>query len=88
MTGFYHRIVVLQVGESSFALVASDLGALSPGFYDEFARQVEAETGISRERLWWTVTHTHSGPDCGTARVCRGSPGPAIRHGVGRRLCP
>ncbi len=61
----YHRIVVLQAGESRFALVASDLGALSPGFYDEFARQVEAETGISRERLWWTVTHTHSAPIVG-----------------------
>ena len=61
----YHRIVVLESGESRFALVASDLGALSPGFYDEFARQVAAETGISRERFWWTVTHTHSAPIVG-----------------------
>ena len=61
----YHRIVVLESGESRLVLVSSDLGALSPGFYDDFARQVETETGISRERLWWTVTHTHSAPIVG-----------------------
>ena len=61
----YHRIVVLETGESRFALVSSDLGALSPGFYDEFARQVEADTRISRERFWWTLTHTHSAPIVG-----------------------
>ena len=61
----YHRIVVLEVGESRFALVSSDLGALSPGFYDEISHQVEEETGISRQRFWWAVTHTHSAPIVG-----------------------
>ena len=61
----YHRIAALHDGESEFFLVASDLCVLSPGFYDDMTVQLEEETGITREQIWWTCSHTHSAPHVG-----------------------
>ena len=61
----YHRIVVMHDGEKPFVLVSTDVVGFSPVVYDEFAEQLEKETGVGREQLWWTVTHTHSAPEVG-----------------------
>ena len=61
----YHRIVMMEDGDQLVVLVSSDLGAISVSFYDEFARELEQETGIKPAQVWWSVTHTHSGPEVG-----------------------
>lgn len=61
----YHRIAAIDDGETEFYLVASDLCVLSPGFYDDMTETLEAETGVTREQIWWTCTHTHSAPHVG-----------------------
>jgi len=49
-------------GETEFYIVSSDLVGFSAGFYDSFCDRLEKETGITKEHLWWTVTHTHAAP--------------------------
>ena len=61
----YHRIAALDDGATTFYLVASDICTVSPSWYDAMTRQLEAETGIKREQIWWSTTHTHSGPHVG-----------------------
>ena len=67
----YHRIVMLEDGDQLVVLVSSDLGAISVSFYDEFAKELEQETGIKPEQLWWSVTHTHSGPEVGAISLAQ-----------------
>ncbi len=54
-----------------FFLVSSDLAAISPAFYEEFSRELEKETGIQSEQVWWTLTHTHSAPEVGSPGLIR-----------------
>src|SRR5690606_38292082 len=61
----YHRIVVLDDGESKFYLVSSDLGVLSPSEYDRVADILNKKYSIKKESFWWSVTHTHSAPEVG-----------------------
>ena len=61
----YHRIVAMDDGKMQFFLVSSDLAAISPAFYEQFCRELETETGIKTEQVWWTLTHTHSAPEVG-----------------------
>jgi hypothetical protein len=61
----YHRIAVLDDGQTQFILVSSDVCHFSPALYDEFAARLERETGIRRTQVWWTTTHTHSAPEVG-----------------------
>src|SRR5262245_59258572 len=67
----YHRIAVLNDGKTTFVIASSDLGAISPAFYDEFAAQLEKATGVGRSRVLWTVTHTHSAPEVGPPGLAR-----------------
>lgn len=77
----FHRILVLQHPQGQrFVLVSSDLCALSPAFYEEGARLVEARTGIEREQFWWTVTHTHSAPEVGSPGLARVFLGERFQH--------
>ncbi len=62
----YHRIVAMDDGKTQFFLVSTDICVLSPSFYDEFCKELEKETGIEAEQVWWTVTHTHSAPEVGS----------------------
>ena len=62
----YHRIAAMDDGEMQFFLVSSDLAAISPAFYEQFCRELEQETGIRSEQVWWTLTHTHSAPEVGS----------------------
>jgi hypothetical protein len=61
----YHRIVAMDDGQTEFILLSSELAGISPGFYDEFAADLERQTGIRRSQVWWTVTHTHAAPEVG-----------------------
>jgi hypothetical protein len=48
---------------TAVALVVTDLLQVLPRLQGEVAAEVEARTGIPRERLQLVGTHTHSGPD-------------------------
>ena len=65
----YHRVVAFEADGHPFYLVASDLCLFSPGVYDEVARDLERETGITREQFWWSVTHSHAAPEVGPPGV-------------------
>ena len=67
----YHRIVAMDDGKMQFFLVSSDLAAISPAFYEQFCRELEAETGITSPQVWWTLTHTHSAPEVGSPGIVR-----------------
>ena len=47
------------------------LAAISPAFYEQFCRELEQETGIRSEQVWWTLTHTHSAPEVGSPGLIR-----------------
>lgn len=67
----FHRIVAMEQDGTRFILVSSDLGGYSPSFYLQFCRDLEEATGIGPSQLWWTVTHTHSGPMVGPVTLKR-----------------
>lgn len=61
----YHRILVLDDGETQFLLVSTEACMFSPAYYDHVATSIMNQFGISPENFWWTVTHTHSAPEFG-----------------------
>lgn len=61
----YHRIVVMDDGDSRFYLVSSDICLVSPSEYDRVAQVLNQKYGIERHDFWWSVTHTHSAPEVG-----------------------
>lgn len=63
----YHRILALDDGTTQFFIVSSDLCVISPSEYDRVAAHLESQYGIDPMNLWWTVTHTHSAPEIGSA---------------------
>ena len=67
----FHRIVAMEQGGTQFILISSDLGGYSPSFYLQFCRELEEATGIGPNQVWWTVTHTHSGPMVGPVTLKR-----------------
>ncbi len=54
------RCLVLDNGEQRLAIVVCDLLGASQQMFDEAARLVEKQTGIRREALLMSCTHTHS----------------------------
>lgn len=61
----YHRIVALDDGKTQFFLVSTDVCTISSFFFDTFCKELQAETGIQPEQIWWSATHTHSAPHIG-----------------------
>lgn len=61
----YHRVVVLDDGETRFVLVSSDICVLAPSEYDIVAARLQKELGVRPEHFWWSLTHTHSAPELG-----------------------
>ena len=53
------RSIVLQTPRGKFALVQADLGGLPYALTQEVARRIES-TGIARERIMLSATHTHA----------------------------
>ncbi|MBY0503477.1 MAG: neutral/alkaline non-lysosomal ceramidase N-terminal domain-containing protein [Bryobacteraceae bacterium] len=60
----FHKVVALDDGTTQFFLAASDLCIFSPSIYDEAAQRLQKQ-GIAPVNFWWTVTHTHAGPEVG-----------------------
>ena len=60
----FHRIVMLDDGNTQFFLVSSDIGKMAPSVYDQAADALKV-MGIAPQQFWWTVTHTHSAPEVG-----------------------
>jgi len=67
----YHRIVAMDDGKTQFFLVATDVCTITPSFYDDVCRKLEAQTGIKAQQVWWSATHTHSAPELGPTGVAR-----------------
>lgn len=65
----YHRIVALDDGTTSVFLISSDLCSLSPAFCDRVTGNLGKELGLPGENIWWSLTHTHSGPYVGPRGV-------------------
>ncbi len=61
----YHRVAVLDDGETRFVLVSSDICLVAPSEYDKVAARLANELGVPPENFWWSVTHTHSAPELG-----------------------
>jgi neutral ceramidase len=61
----FHRVLAMDDGHTQIFLVSSDLCLFSPEVYDDVAKDLETATGIKRQSFWWSVTHTHSGPELG-----------------------
>ncbi len=61
----YHRILAMDDGTTQFFLVSTDVCTILPSFYDEFSQELERDTGIKPEHIWWATTHTHSAPHVG-----------------------
>lgn len=68
----YHRILVLDDGRRPFVLVSSDLGAFSPSVFDRFCGELKRRTGVEEDQIWWSVTHTHAGPELGPYELAAG----------------
>ena len=62
----YHRIVVLDDGNTRFVLVSTDICVFSPVFYDDVASEIESRFNIKPLNFWWSLTHTHSAPEVAT----------------------
>lgn len=67
----FHRIAALDDGSAQFFLVSSEVVSFAPSVYDEFAAQLQKETGIDPVNVWWTCTHTHSAPEVGPPGLSR-----------------
>ncbi len=61
----YHRIILLDDGQTQFALVSSDICLVSPVEYEKVAALLEKSAGIKPVNFWWSMTHTHSAPEVG-----------------------
>lgn len=61
----FHRIAALDDGTTQVFLISTDLCLFSPSVYDDVTAALQKETGIEPKQVWWTVTHTHSGPEVG-----------------------
>lgn len=67
----YHRIVAMDDGKTQFFLVATDICTITPSFYDDFCKELQDQTGIKAEQVWWATTHTHSAPELGSSRLAK-----------------
>ncbi len=61
----YHRVVVLDTGDSEYYLIASDLCLFSPSLFDSVMADLQRDMGIDPKQVMWSVTHTHAAPEIG-----------------------
>ncbi len=62
----FHRILALDDGDTRFVLISTDVAGISPAFHDQVVADLQAEVDLGLDQVWWTATHTHSGPVLGT----------------------
>lgn len=82
LDSIYHQILILDDGQSTFALVSTDICVISPATYDQVAKLVEQKFGIARDNFWWTVTHTHSAPEVGAPGLPEAFMGERYTHPI------
>ena len=58
----YAKAIIFNDKDTKAALVRCDLIGLERDFVEETRRLIESETGIDRNNIMITCTHTHSGP--------------------------
>ncbi|MGI6417077.1 MAG: neutral/alkaline non-lysosomal ceramidase N-terminal domain-containing protein [Thermoguttaceae bacterium] len=61
----YHRIAALDDGTTTFYLVSTDICTVLPSFYHDCCARLQREAQVGPENIWWSTTHTHSGPHVG-----------------------
>lgn len=76
----YHRIIILDDGETQFFLVSSDICEFSPSQYDRIIRLIKQQLGINTINLWWSTTHTHSAPEVGPPGLAAAFLGERYKH--------
>ena len=62
----YHKIVLLDDGNTQFYLISSDVLGIPLPEYDRIASILKREMGIEPVNVWWSATHTHSAPEIAT----------------------
>jgi neutral ceramidase len=65
----YHRIAVLDDGNTTVYLISTDTAMMSPGYVDKVTQDIQQQLGIPPQRIWWMATHTHSAPEIGPPGV-------------------
>lgn len=78
----YHKIVMLDDGNTQFYIISSDVCLYSPSEYDKVAAQLTKRFGINPLNVWWCVTHTHSAPEFGATGLYGVYMGDRIKHTV------
>jgi hypothetical protein len=76
----YHRIVLLDDGNTSIYIVSSDICEFSPTEYDLMAATLKNQLRINRDQFWWAVTHTHSAPEVGPPGLASAFLGDRYEH--------
>jgi Neutral/alkaline non-lysosomal ceramidase, N-terminal len=59
----YFRVIVVDDGAAQAAIIGSDFAAIPDGFWETMSARIAHETGIPRENILLTATHTHAAPD-------------------------
>ncbi len=65
----YHRIVAMDDSTTQFYLIATDICVMTPSYCEDVFQELEKETGIKAEQVWWTTTHTHAAPEVGPTGI-------------------
>ena len=65
----FHRIIVLDDGNTKFLLVSTDICILSPVEYEHISQVIKSRFRIDPVNFWWATTHTHSAPEVGTPGI-------------------
>jgi neutral ceramidase len=80
LDSLYHKIVILDDGDTKFYLVSTDVCVISPSEYDRVARMLQENLGIDPVNFWWTATHTHSAPEIGPPGLPEAFMGERYKH--------
>ncbi len=59
----YFRVIVVDDGSAQAAIIGSDFVGIPNGFWETMSARISSETGIPRENILLTATHTHAAPD-------------------------
>lgn len=71
----FARALVLRVGDASIALVSCDLVSAEESWVTIAKQMIEADTGITPDRVLICATHTHTGPEVRPGRLFSVHPG-------------
>ncbi|MCK4966129.1 neutral/alkaline non-lysosomal ceramidase N-terminal domain-containing protein, partial [bacterium] len=58
----FARTIVFSDGENTAALIAVDISGFSHDLWDEISTEINEKTGIPKENIILSATHTHDGP--------------------------